>query len=463
MINYFNFRKFEDKYLVTNDLGHYAFLEEGQLKDLAADRVDPESEIGQRLERDGFTFRSSEAAFTETKSYLVRDCKNYTLTATSLHIFVVTTACNLRCRYCQANGGPQCLPAFMDEETARRAVDVALESPSNHLSFEFQGGEPLLNFPIVKLIVEYAEERRGDKHVQFSLVSNLTLATDEMISFLAEHDVGISTSLDGPAAVHDENRPHADGSGSHDEVLAMVERFRAAGMGVGAIQTTTRANLPFARETVQEYADAGFDSIFVRPLSPLGAAGRSWDEIGYTAEEFTSFYRQVLDAVIELNKGGQQMREGHASLFLAKALHGYPANYMELRSPCGASVGQVAYCPGGDVFTCDEGRMLAEMGDCSFRLGNVHENSYADLMGSSVCRTTCLASVTESIPGCCDCVYQPYCGICPVVNYALDGDLMPKQAGDYRCHVYEGMISTVFKLLYENERETMEILEEWHV
>ena len=107
------------------------------------------------------------------------------------------------------------------------------------------------------------------------------------------------------------------------------------------------------------------------------------------------------------------MQEGHAATFFSKILHGYPVNYMELRSPCGATLGQMAYYTNGDVFTCDEGRMLYEMGNDAFRLGNVWENTYSQLVHSSTCRAVCLASITESIPGCCDCVYQPYCGVCP--------------------------------------------------
>lgn len=463
MINYFNFTRFKDRFLITNDLGRYAFLDAAELKSLASGSYEGPDHVKEMLEQRGFLTTDSDTRFLELNAGKMRNGKSYVFSPTSLHIFVVSTACNLACSYCQANGGATGHAVTMDEATATRAVDVALQSPARYLSFEFQGGEPLTNFPAIKRIVEHAEQRKGDKCITYSLVSNLTLLTDEMLEFLVRHNVGVSTSLDGPALVHNVNRPFANGSPSMNAVLAGVARVREAGLTVGAIQTTTRQSLPYAKEIVRTYQQAGFESIFVRPLTPLGAAGRNWDRIGYTAQEFASFYRQVLDEVIRVNKEGHALREGHASLFLAKMLHGLPANYMELRSPCGAAIGQVAYCPDGNVFTCDEGRMLYEMGDDAFRLGNVFEDDYPALMAHPACRATCVASVTESIPGCCDCVYQPYCGICPVVNYALEGDLLPKGPGRYRCEAYRGMLDAVFSLAYENDPETMTILEGWHV
>lgn len=148
------------------------------------------------------------------------------------------------------------------------------------------------------------------------------------------------------------------------------------GVSVGAIQTTTRASLSRAREIVDCYAGFGHGSLFLRPLTRLGAAGQAWDSIGYTPDEFLTFYREGFSRIMELNRMGRKFAEAHASIFLAKLLGDVAPNYMELRSPCGAGVGQMAFTASGDVYTCDEGRMMAEMGDQSFRLGNIYENGY---------------------------------------------------------------------------------------
>ena len=135
-------------------------------------------------------------------------------------------------RAAKANNGTVKPTGFMDEETAEKAVDIALESPAKYLSFEFQGGEPLLNFRVIKHIVEYTEQRKMDKLIQYSVVSNLTLLTDEMISFFQKYQVCISTSLDGHALLHDYNRPYRDGTGTYADVLKAISRVKQAGLKV---------------------------------------------------------------------------------------------------------------------------------------------------------------------------------------------------------------------------------------
>ena len=134
---------------------------------------------------------------------------------------------------------------------------------------------------------------------------------------------------------------------------------------------------------------------------------------------------------------------------------------MELRSPCGGGIGQLAYFADGRIFTCDEGRMLAEMGNNAFQLGNVYESTYEQLIASSACRTVCAASTLETIPTCCDCVYQPYCGTCPVVNYALTDDIIEKEPRSFRCQVYEGILDYLFCLLIENDQNKIDVLKRW--
>jgi sulfatase maturation enzyme AslB (radical SAM superfamily) len=249
----------------------------------------------------------------------------------------------------------------MNKEIAEKAVDIALQSPAQGLNFEFQGGEPLLNFEVIKHIVAYAEENKGSHEISYNVVTNLTILTDEILDFLVEHKFGISTSIDGSRFVHDLNRPFKDGSGTYAKAVAAIKKIQNRGIRVGAIQTTTRVSLKYPREIVRAYKDLGFESIFVRPLTPLGKATLNWNVIGYTPDEFLSFYREVVGEIIRINRNERFMKEEHSSILLSR-IEGKFVNYMELRSPCGASVGQMAYFYDGNVFTCDEGRMLYEMG-----------------------------------------------------------------------------------------------------
>ena len=197
----------------------------------------------------------------------------------------------------------------------------------------------------------------------------------------------------------------------------------------------------------------------MRPLTSLGVASNQWEKIGYTAEEFVEFYKKSLDYLLELNQNGYFISEGHASILLSKILKGVGTNYMELRSPCGAALGQMAYYYDGNVFTCDEGRMLYEMGDDSFCVGSLASDDYNSILNSKLCKTICRYSIIESLPGCCDCVYQPYCGTCPVINYATEQDVISRKRQGYRCRIFQGMLDYIFLKMQDDKNE--EVFYSW--
>lgn len=459
-LNYFNFKELEGKYLLTNDLGSHLFVSLDDFKKIIKKDVDLSSELGKKLLQRNMVYNATNLEYSSRLMYDLRDIKGHVTMSTSLHIFVVTTACNMRCVYCQANNGVTCPSLFMTEEMAEKAVDIALQSPTKYLTFEFQGGEPLLNFNIIKHIVEYTEDHKGYHEIKYNVVTNLTLITDEILNFFVENNFGISTSVDGPEYLHNANRPFSDGSGTFEQVKTSIRRIQGKGIHVGAIQTTTKASFVYPREIVRVYKELGFESIFLRPLTPLGKATLNWGKIGYTPEEFVDFYKVALDEIIRINQSDDFFKEDHAAILLSR-IDGKFVNYMELRSPCGASIGQLAYYADGDIFTCDEGRMLHEMGDHTFRLGNVFENTYSDIINNGVCKTVCASSILETIPTCCDCVYQPYCGTCPVVNYAKSHDIIEKGPRGYRCKIYSGMLDYLFKLLLNGDTNVIDILRAW--
>lgn len=101
------------------------------------------------------------------------------------------------------------------------------------------------------------------------------------------------------------------------------------------------------------------------------------------------------------------------------------------------------------------------MGEDAFCLGDVREDSYSKMVGGSVCRAVCASSILETIPSCCDCVYQPYCGTCPVVNYASSQDVIEKEPRGYRCRLYSGMLDYLFGLLSSDNERDIAILRSW--
>ena len=218
MINYFNFKRIKDQYLLTNDLGRYIFVSPAQMRELLERGEVSDSLINNRLKKNAFIFNSSVEAFLDEYEHHMVNAKKYLFVPTQLHIFVVNTACNMQCVYCQAQNGADIPNAFMTLETAKAAVDIALQSPSNNLQFEFQGGEPLLNFNVIRFIVEYSKEKAGKKNIRYSIVSNLTKLTDEMVEFIRDNSIEISTSMDGPEKLHNLNRPYKNGRGTFEDL-----------------------------------------------------------------------------------------------------------------------------------------------------------------------------------------------------------------------------------------------------
>ena len=457
-LNYFNFKEKKDNYLITNDTGKYMFVDKSDFLKITKNQKIEES-LKEELVTNGFIYDGDESLFAINQAMKLRRSKGHLFSPTVLHIFVVTKNCNFNCIYCQAGNLNKKHNYMMSKEIAKKSVDIALESPAKYLNFEFQGGEPLMNFEVIKYIIEYSQEVSKDKIIEYNLVSNLTLLTDEMIDFLIENKVTICTSIDGDKKLQNINRPYIEGDSYHTTVN-MIKKLQNKGIEVNAIETTTKYSLDKHKEIIDEYLNLGFNNIFLRPLTRLGKADNNWYNIGYSAEEFLEFFKKSLEYIIEINKKGIFFSENHSSIFLKKILLNETVNYMELRSPCGGAIGQLAYYYDGDIYTCDEGRMLSEMGNISFKLGNVFDNNYLSIMKCDCTKAMCISSCLECLPYCSSCVYQPYCGTCPVVNLAQDNNIFAKNPHEYRCKIYKGILDILFDYI-EKDKEVIEIFKSW--
>ena len=457
MLGHFYFSQFGAQMLITNDAGRFCFLPRDEFNRLVDGKNLQNKDLLDRLTEAGFYSEKPLEAYIRDHCHSVRDGNSYLFDSTNLFIIAVTNACNNRCVYCQANGNNQI--SQMSKEVAEQALRRIAECPAEDITIEFQGGEPLLNYPVIEYIVTRSSELLQNKRVHFTVVSNLRLMTDQIAGFFEKHKVNVSTSLDGFEKLHNLNRPASDGQGTYEEVILMRKKLMDHHIFSGAIETTTRESLDYPELIVDTYVKEGFPMIFLRPLSRLGAAARQWNKIGYTAEEYLSFYSRALHHILRYNLQGYSFPEYGASLFLSKMLRGKSPNYMELRSPCGAGTGQVAITANGNVYTCDEGRMIAETGDEAFCIGNVFKNAYQDWISSATCRATSAASLLDSFPGCCDCVYKPYCGVCPVVNYALHGNTT--HVSSERCKINKGILSILFELIQEGDQAVISILSKW--
>ena len=425
----FQFMQFDaGRKILVNEVGEHLFLGNEEFNSFVSHRLDQNSDAYLDLKGKHFLLDSDSAAPLELLAIKYRTKKAHLSGFTKLHIFVVSLRCEHSCHYCQVSRVSADRALYdMSPETATRALDLVFRSPADEIKIEFQGGEPLLNFERIAQVIEEAERRAlaAGKKVEFVVTSNLALVTDEMLEYFREHRVGVSTSLDGPEFVHNANRPRP-GNNSHRLTIHNIGRVREA-LGydqVSAIMTATRLSLRHPREIINEYVSHGFQSIFLRNLSPYGFALKTQKHIGYTVEEFLDFYREAFDYILELNRRGINLVETYAQILLTRILTPFATGYVDLQSPAGAGIGVAVYNYDGDVYASDESRMLAEMGDEQFKLGNVHAHSYEQIFGGEPIRALVASSCVESMPGCADCAFQTFCGADPIFNYATQGDVV---------------------------------------
>jgi uncharacterized protein len=461
----FSFTPLDDKrYVLTNQAGQYAILDRPTLDDFVRHRLSSDKSEYSTLKSRHFLLDSDSSVALDLLALKVRTKNIIFADFTALHLFVVTLRCEHSCRYCQVSRQNDDKLAFdMSKETADKAVALTFKSPSPSIKIEFQGGEPLLNFGLIQYIVDQAETRNRmeTRDLRFVIATNLACVSDEILDYCKAHNILISTSLDGPADLHNRNRPRPGGD-SYQRTIDGINRVRNA-LGrdrVSAIMTTTEASLSRVKDIIDEYVRLGFEGIFLRPLSPYGFAIKTKSYSAYDIDKWLDFYFEGLDYIIEINKSGLVFAEMYASIILSKILTPFQTGYVDLRSPAAIGLGVLVYNYDGDVYASDESRMLAEMGDKTFRLGNVHAHSWEELITSDALLTPLEDSFAGSVPMCSDCAFQPYCGSDPVFHHATQGDFIGHKPSSAFCSRNMAIIRRLIGFL-EGDKDARRILYRW--
>lgn len=466
-LGFFRFKKLNQKYLLTNDSGNYLFLKKEEFKAFLEDKLNKSGEPYLSLVKKNFV---KDELDIDKAIARYRSKTNFLFEGPSLHIVIPTLRCNQQCIYCHASAQSiNQTDKDMDNETASKILDVIFNSTSSFIAIEFQGGEPLVNWPLIKFFIAEAQKKnkKFKKQLEIRLVSNFSLMTEERYNYLLKNNVSFCVSLDGPKQLHIKNRPMRGGN-SYVNVAKWIRVFnrdypallkKGYIWKMSARATISRFSLNYYKAIIDECVKLGLVDIFLYPLDPFGFSAKNWQTIGYTAEEFIDFYKKSLDYIIRLNFKGKNFLERMAKLFLIKILTDEDPNMMELRSPCGAGIGQLAYNYNGDIYTCDEGRMMSMMGDESFRLGNVRENSYQEIVSNPIARTLCEASCLDGLPQCSECAYKSYCGVCPIYNYFMQGNIFGQMPNNDRCKINKGILDCLFTRM-ENKK-IKKVFEKW--
>ncbi len=366
--------------------------------------LDAYDEIVQ-LESEGLLF--SEDAYSEAIKTWER---KPVVKALCLHI---CHDCNLRCKYCFAStgsfGGHR---TMMDVETGKKAIDFLIEKSAGrrNLEVDFFGGEPLMNFDVVKQIVEYARirEKETGKNFRFTITTNAILLNEDNKEFINKNMHNVVLSIDGRKETNDRMRPRVDGSGTYDSILPKIkdladsrnqDKYYVRG-------TFTRENLDFSKD-VLHLADEGFKQISIEPV--VAAKDSGYDIREQDLEKLFSEYEMLADEYVKRGKTDEAFNFFHFMIDLKQG----PCVIKRLGG-CGSGHEYLAVTPEGDLYPCHQ-----FVGDENFKMGNVHQGVF-----NSDFQKNFQKSNVYSKKECSECWAKFYCsGGCAANAYQFNNDI----------------------------------------
>ena len=330
--------------------------------------------------------------------------------ALCLHI---AHTCNLNCAYCFASQGKyHGERAVMSFEVGKRALDFLIENSGTrrNLEVDFFGGEPLMNFEVVKQLVAYARsiEKEHNKNFRFTLTTNGVLVDDEVIEWANRECSNVVLSLDGRKEIHDAYRVDYAGNGSWDRIVPKFQKFVQARGGKDYYMrgTFTHANPDFLTD-IQQMLDLGFTELSMEPVvcAPGDPAELTQEDLPIVLDQ----YEKLAELMLKRDREGKPFTFYHYMIDLT----GGPCIYKRI-SGCGSGTEYMAVTPWGDLYPCHQ-----FVGEEKFKLGNIWD-------GVTNKETQCEFANCNvyARPECADCWAKLYCsGGCAANAYHSTGSV----------------------------------------
>ena len=398
--------------------------------DLVKERLSgvyPAAEIGEALEEIQALI-DMEQLFTEDiyKEYVADFKKRKTVVkALCLHI---AHDCNLACRYCFAEEGEyHGRRALMSYEVGKKALDFLIANSGNreHLEVDFFGGEPLMNWDVVKRLVEYGRSREEACHkkFRFTLTTNGVLLNDEIMEFCNKEMSNVVLSLDGRREVNDHMRPFRNGKGSYELIVPKFQEFakRRGDKDYFVRGTFTNKNLDFG-EDVLHYADLGFKKMSMEPV--VAEPGEDYAIREEDLPRILKEYDRLAAEYVKRHKEGRGFTFFHFMIDLKQG----PCVAKRL-SGCGSGTEYLAVTPWGDLYPCHQ-----FVGKEEFLLGNVDTG-----VTNTAIRDEFKLCNVYAKEKCRDCFARFYCsGGCAANSYNFHGSIT--DAYDIGCQMQKKRI-----------------------
>ena len=351
------------------------------------------------------------------------DYKNRSTVVKALCLHVAHT-CNLTCNYCfAAQGKFHGDRALMSFEVGKRALDFLIENSGSRVNLEvdFFGGEPLMNWDVVKRLVAYARsaEKEAGKNFRFTLTTNGMLIDDDVIEFANKEMHNVVLSLDGRPHVHDKLRRTASNKGSYDIIVPKFQKLVESRGGHGYYMrgTFTHDNVDFTND-IFHMADLGFDQLSMEPVvcSPDEPWALTAEDLPKVKEQYELLAKEML----------RRDREGKGFTFYHYMidLTGGPCIYKRI-SGCGSGTEYMAVTPWGDLYPCHQ-----FVGDEKYLLGNVFDG-----VTNTELRDEFKLCNAYARPDCKDCWARLYCsGGCAANAYHATGSI--RGIYEYGCELF---------------------------
>lgn len=342
--------------------------------------------------------------------------------ALCLHI---AHTCNLNCAYCFASQGKyQGDRALMSFEVGKRALDFLIENSGTrrNLEVDFFGGEPLMNFDVVKQLVEYARsiEKEKGKNFRFTLTTNGVLIDDDVIDFANREMSNVVLSLDGRKEVHDRYRVDYKGEGSWEKIVPKFKKLvQARGNKDYYMRGTFTHHNPDFLEDIQTMLDLGFTELSMEPVvcADTDESALTYDDLPVVMEQ----YEKLAQLMISRRKEGRPFTFYHYMI----DLQGGPCIYKRI-SGCGSGTEYMAVTPWGDLYPCHQ-----FVGDEKFLLGNIYDG-----VKNTAIQDEFMECNVYAREECRDCWARLYCsGGCAANAYHATGSV--KGVYKYGCELFK--------------------------
>lgn len=316
---------------------------------------------------------------------------------------LLTEKCNLACPYCLA-GANKSMPS-MNWEIARKAVDLAMTMHSDTLAFEFAGGEPFLQFSLMRQVTDYIRNHPhlAGRRLFLSVQTNATLLNEERVQWLKETDIRVGISVEGHAEAQNRGRPQVNGRESYPLLMRGIELLQRYGVSFGALVVLNRHNVDSVDSLIEFLVENRIYGFRLNPVAFVGDARFNWGSVGLTQEEIIAYFKELAGKIA---RGGWVLLEDNLRS-MCDFLTSKQRRTRCMRAQCGAGDTFQAVAANGDIYPC--GRATQSPG---LKLGNIFDQGLVSLSEPAASNPV-IAQIRERRPhnleGCATCRYRQLC------------------------------------------------------